>query len=190
MIVQFEILQDSADRLLAMLPSIGFVYNPDLPESETAQKWDFFVKKTLADWDSEVFNYERSLAIANEPNDSAALQASRYQIIIDDIWSDKESEWIEGEALEIGQVRTWDNKRYVVVQSHTTQAGWQPPNVPALFVYKPSPNDGDLYPQWIQPTGAQDAYALGARVTHNSLNWESQYNANVWEPGVFGWIQI
>jgi hypothetical protein len=46
------------------------------------------------------------------------------------------------------------------------------------------------YPAWIQPVGSQDAYPLGARVSHNGSDWESTYANNVWEPGVFGWIQI
>jgi hypothetical protein len=45
-------------------------------------------------------------------------------------------------------------------------------------------------PEWIQPTGAQDAYPLGARVTHNNQVWESTVDANVWEPGVFGWVVV
>ena len=40
---------------------------------------------------------------------------------------------------------------------------------------------------WRQPTGAHDAYPLGAKVSHNGKNWESTVAANVWEPGVSGW---
>ncbi|NJO55533.1 MAG: hypothetical protein HC834_03305 [Rhodospirillales bacterium] len=39
------------------------------------------------------------------------------------------------------------------------------------------------YPAWVQPTGAGDAYSIGARVSHNGKNWESNNPANVWEPG-------
>ncbi len=47
------------------------------------------------------------------------------------------------------------------------------------------------YPAWVQPTGAHDAYPLGFRVTHNAQNWENTGSAaNVWEPGVFGWVVI
>lgn len=47
------------------------------------------------------------------------------------------------------------------------------------------------YPAWVQPTGAHDAYPLGARVTHNGQDWENTGSAaNVWEPGVFGWVVI
>ena len=46
---------------------------------------------------------------------------------------------------------------------------------------------GDEYPKWVQPTGAHDAYALGAIVAHNGQLWISTVDANVWEPGVYGW---
>lgn len=37
-------------------------------------------------------------------------------------------------------------------------------------------------PAWVQPTGAGDAYPMGALVTHNGKTWESLNDANVWEP--------
>lgn len=41
---------------------------------------------------------------------------------------------------------------------------------------------------WVQPVGAVDAYKLGAKVTHKSQTWlNTGSDANVWEPGVFGW---
>jgi len=46
---------------------------------------------------------------------------------------------------------------------------------------------GEEYPKWVQPTGAHDAYALGAIVAHNGQLWISTVDANVWEPGVYGW---
>lgn len=50
--------------------------------------------------------------------------------------------------------------------------------------------DGPTIAEWIQPTGAGDAYALGAVVTHNGKTWRSDYAANVWEPGVYGWTEV
>ena len=41
--------------------------------------------------------------------------------------------------------------------------------------------------EWAQPTGAHDAYPLGAIVTHGGRVWENVTPANVWEPGVSGW---
>ena len=40
---------------------------------------------------------------------------------------------------------------------------------------------------WKAPTGAHDAYRIGAVVTRNGKTWESLTPANVWEPGVSGW---
>ena len=46
---------------------------------------------------------------------------------------------------------------------------------------------GGEYPEWVQPTGGHDAYALGAIITYNGQLWISIVDANVWEPGVYGW---
>jgi len=39
----------------------------------------------------------------------------------------------------------------------------------------------------VQPIGAQDAYPLGAKVSHDGKHWVSAAANNVWEPGVYGW---
>ena len=63
---------------------------------------------------------------------------------------------------------------------------WEPPtNWRETALIAP---DGTVAPPaWVQPTGAGDAYALDALVTHNGSTWKSLFAANVWEPGVFGW---
>lgn len=40
------------------------------------------------------------------------------------------------------------------------------------------------YPQWVQPTGAIDAYSNGDRVTHQGIHYVSLIDANVTVPGV------
>lgn len=52
------------------------------------------------------------------------------------------------------------------------------------------PNPDDEYKEWVQPTGAHDAYGLGAKVTHNGEKWISNTANNTWEPGVFGWDKV
>lgn len=42
------------------------------------------------------------------------------------------------------------------------------------------------FPEWVQPTGAHDAYKLGDKVSHNGKHWESTADNNVWEPGGIG----
>ena len=48
----------------------------------------------------------------------------------------------------------------------------------------------DEWPEWVQPTGAHDAYAKGDKVTHSSKKWTSDVDANTWEPGVYGWTEV
>jgi len=74
---------------------------------------------------------------------------------------------------------------YRVIQAHTSQEDWKPKDVPALFTRVALPNQ---VLAWKQPVGSSDAYARGAVVTHKGQTWENTgSDANVWEPGVFGW---
>lgn len=74
---------------------------------------------------------------------------------------------------------------YKCVQAHISQSDWTPDVTPALWTQVSL----EEWPEWKQPTGAQDAYAKGDKVTHNDIHWTSDVDANVWEPGVYGWIQ-
>ena len=95
--------------------------------------------------------------------------------------------WEAGEALAAGSVRRHNGALYETVQAHTTQSDWAPDKVPALFkLHAPA---GFLM-DWVQPLGSEDAYALGEQVRHNGQVWESTVDANVWEPGVFGWALV
>lgn len=50
------------------------------------------------------------------------------------------------------------------------------------------PADGPA--EWVQPTGAHDAYPNGWHVLRNDKEWVSLIPANVWEPGVSGWREV
>lgn len=49
--------------------------------------------------------------------------------------------------------------------------------------------DGDAPPEWVQPTGAHDAYQKGDQVSHNGDTWISDVDGNTWEPGEYGWTK-
>ena len=93
--------------------------------------------------------------------------------------------WMVGISVAKDARYQYNGKLYRVVQAHTTQSDWQPDVTPALWVKVSL----DEWPEWVQPTGAHDAYAKGDKVTHNSKKWISDVDANVWEPGVYGWIE-
>jgi hypothetical protein len=42
-------------------------------------------------------------------------------------------EWQTGVSYSVGDVVTYEGAEYECIQAHTSQAGWQPPNVPALW---------------------------------------------------------
>lgn len=77
---------------------------------------------------------------------------------------------------------------YKCLQSHTAQADWAPDVAVSLWVRVDDPSIE--WPEWRQPTGAQDAYAKGSKVSHNNdKHWISDVDSNVWEPGVYGWTE-
>lgn len=94
--------------------------------------------------------------------------------------------WSAGIRVAPGDVVSSDRSIYVCVQGHATQADWMPAATPALWRLVRAPSDGAI-PAWRQPLGAHDAYAKGARVTHDGHIWCSTIDANVWTPGVYGW---
>ena len=94
--------------------------------------------------------------------------------------------WESGVAYSIGDRRQYNGLLYRCVQAHTSQDDWTPPQVPALWVRTST----EEWPEWIQPTGAHDAYNIGDKVSHNSKHWINTINANVYEPGVYGWDEV
>ena len=93
--------------------------------------------------------------------------------------------WTVGISVAKDSRYQYNGKLYKCVQAHTTQSDWQPDVTPALWVKVSL----DEWPEWVQPTGAHDAYAKGDKVTHNSKKWTSDVDANTWEPGVYGWTE-
>ena len=95
--------------------------------------------------------------------------------------------WRENMIVSVDDRICYLDKLYRVVQAHTTQTGWEPDITPALFTEIAKPGE---IPKWKQPTGSQDAYQIGDKVTHNGKTWENTIANNVWEPGIYGWIEI
>lgn len=114
--------------------------------------------------------------------------------LIDDIENDPEAEtiepWIPNQLVAPPNRRSYNGKVYAVVQAHTTLANWTPDIVPALFTYLFDEDSGGGYPKWVAPTGAHDAYEVGAIVHFPTLDDPLYINtspANTYAPNVFGW---
>ena len=97
------------------------------------------------------------------------------------------AEWAANVNYTVGQLRQYGGKLYRCVQAHTSQTGWEPPNAASLWSI--TSDLAEEWPEWSQPLGAHDAYAAGAKVSHNGKHWTSDLDGNVWEPGVYGWTE-
>lgn len=94
-------------------------------------------------------------------------------------------------AYAVDDIVAYNGALYRCAQAHTSQAGWTPDATRALWTpMGVSADDPEAVPEWVQPTGAHDAYAKGSHVMHNGTEWVSDLDANVWEPGVSGWTQV
>ena len=97
--------------------------------------------------------------------------------------------WIAGEAVTINDVRQHNGVLYKVIQPHTTQADWTPDITPALWkVVQPE----GVIADFVQPTGAHDAYMIGEKVKFNGSIYESLIDNNVYSPTAYpaGWKKL
>ncbi len=94
--------------------------------------------------------------------------------------------WRAGIYVIVGKIVQYNDNIYRVNQSHTTQDDWAPDITPALYTIISL----EEYPEWVQPTGAQDAYNAGDKCSHNDKHWVSNLDGNVWEPGIYGWSEV
>ncbi len=92
-----------------------------------------------------------------------------------------------GVAVSLGTIRRFEGELYEVIQAHTTQADWTPPDVPALWKKSTPPG---VIRRWVQPISGPTAYDIGDQVTHDNPNdggtlwvYESSIDANTTEPG-------
>ena len=93
--------------------------------------------------------------------------------------------WDAVDAFVVGDMRRYGGLLYRCLTAHQGQDSWTPDVSPSLWVRVDDP--AVEWPEWRQPTGAADAYASGAKVSHGGKRWVSLVDANVWEPGVYGW---
>jgi hypothetical protein len=113
-------------------------------------------------------------------------------------------DWVPGEQVwaandpnhptepnaNVATVRVYEGVRYTVLQSHVTQAGWEPPNAQALWQAEAGEEPGVA--AWVQGggTGTSGSYNLNDEVTHDNPNdggaiwlYRSAIAANTTEPG-------
>ena len=94
-------------------------------------------------------------------------------------------QWVVEHAYAVDERLQYNGVLYRVVQAHTSQADWTPDITPALFVVVSL----DEWPEFVQPTGAHDAYNKGDKVTFEGKHYISLIDGNVYSPAAYpaGW---
>jgi hypothetical protein len=138
-----------------------------------------------------IYSYNGDMMRVVQSHNRTVFEPSETPDLFDIVRSNTEGmEWVKNEKIEIGDKRDYNDITYQAINSFTTREG-QTPNV-SLSLWK-------VYivgiSVWVQPTGAHDAYAIGAQVyfpTENDSVYESKINANVWSPTAYpaGWKLI
>lgn len=96
--------------------------------------------------------------------------------------------WAAEKEYSVDERVSYSGILFKCLIAHTSQASWTPDVSPSLWVRVDDP--AVEWPEWVQPQGGTDAYPMGAKVSHNGKHWISDYDNNVWEPGVFGWHEV
>lgn len=91
--------------------------------------------------------------------------------------------WVTGNAYAVNDRVRYDGTLYKCIQAHTSQTDWTPSATPALWKVV----SVDEYPEWVQPTGAHDAYNKGDKVSYNGKHYVCTADANAYAPDVYGW---
>lgn len=93
--------------------------------------------------------------------------------------------WVDGTDYAVGDRVKYEDLLYKCVQAHTSQSDWMPDVTPALWARVSI----DEWPEWIQPTGAQDAYMTGDKVTFEEHHYICLIDNNTWSPAAYpaGW---
>ena len=94
-------------------------------------------------------------------------------------------QWVTGHAYVVDERLQYNGVLYRVVQAHISQADWTPDITPAMFVVVSL----DEWPEFVQPTGAHDAYKKGDKVTFEGKHYISLIDGNVYSPTAYpaGW---
>ena len=94
-------------------------------------------------------------------------------------------QWVVDHAYIVGERLQYNGVLYRVVQAHTSQADWTPDKTPSLFVVVSL----DEWPEFVQPTGAHDAYNKGDKVTFEGKHYISLIDGTVYSPAAYpaGW---
>jgi hypothetical protein len=176
-----EVIQD--DPVIDMSKLVGY----EIVIGDDGQKHFTFNEEK---WNAHVAEEEHKIAFEQANNDLkqqalAALSdedAMKFQILF--------PEFQPGVEYNEGDRVVYNGRFYKVVQGHLSQEDWNPEAAASIFAIIGNP--AEEFPEFIQPTGAHDAYAAGDKVTFEGAKYESLMDANIYSPAEYpaGWQVI
>lgn len=96
--------------------------------------------------------------------------------------------WKEETAYQTDERVQHGGKLYRVVQAHTSQRDWTPESTTALFteVFV------EEYPEFVAPSGAQDAYNVGDKITFEGKHYVCRIDGTVFSPAEYpqAWEEV
>lgn len=130
------------------------------------------------DLTEEQYTELNTLAFENDP-----IKAYDVQKELDRLWVA-----VRGLESRVTQLETPDTPEPVNPDEPVDPDESVNPDEPVT----PDEPDEPVAPEYVQPTGAHDAYQTGDRVSYNGKIYESLINGNVWAPDVYpaGWKEV
>ena len=130
------------------------------------------------------------------------INSGRYEL--NDMLHKIDTLWVQGdldddqrdELVELARENATPENTYVPIQEQIDQALAQisalDTRIKALEAGGSEPTDPepeDEWPEWVQPTGAHNAYSNGDKITYNGKRYISTMDGNVWSPDAYpaGW---
>lgn len=129
------------------------------------------------------------------------IASKRYEL--NDILKKIDTIWLQGdidddqkdELVELARANADPEQSYAPLQAQIEQAFAQIKALEACVALletgelpEPTP-EPEEWPEFVQPTGAHDAYNTGDKVTYNGKHYISTMDGNVWAPDAYpaGW---
>lgn len=95
--------------------------------------------------------------------------------------------WQPWQPYAVGAVVRHAGALYRCLTAHTSEDTWFPTQAPSLWARILIP-DPAVVPVWVQPDST-NPYSKGDRVRWDGKIWMSDIDGNVWQPGIYGWME-
>lgn len=148
---------------------------------------------TIRDLQSRLVSVESSVSTVQDVSDISSLvfvSLAQSETLDDTTIAEHPDlfpKWDENWTGKQGTIVQFDGILYRSIHDVGAGQNTNPPETPSMWTRLGSVDSE--YPEWSQPLGVHDAYALGAIVLYNGKKYSSTVENNVWEPGVYGWAE-